>query len=178
MCIRDRGGQLNRFHWGTGFWRLATDYWLSSRLLLRHAVQRAQSPDEVPAINPDNLTIGKYCGEGIECDPIVGIAEYGHKHQLVGDVEIGIAGGQAPSTKVYRSRHWQLHHAQRMARLVGALLQPSEVVAQGLVVGIAGVRLIGRHHSRRGDEASDIVHMPMGVVALSLIHISEPTRQY
>src|ERR1019366_6607394 len=93
------------------------------------------------------------------------VAKYGREHQLVGDVEIGIAGRQTPSTKIYRSWHWELHHAQRMARLVCALLQPAEVVAQRLVIGIGGVRLVRRYHRRRRDETGDIVNVPMGVVA-------------
>src|ERR1019366_8571064 len=48
---------------------------LSRRLLLRHAMQRAQSPDQVTAINSHNLAIGEYCGQRVQRDAVVGIAE-------------------------------------------------------------------------------------------------------
>ena len=39
---------------------------LACRLLLGHAVQRAQSPDEVAAVDPDDLSPGHQLGQDVE----------------------------------------------------------------------------------------------------------------
>ena len=79
---------------------------LSRRLLLRHAVQRAQPPDEIAAVDADHLALGKQLSQSIQRGAIVGIAKHRHQHQLVGNVKIGIAGGQPLSFKVDRLAAW------------------------------------------------------------------------
>src|SRR6478672_11082044 len=69
------------------------------RLLLRHAVDRAQAPDEVSAMDADNLTIRKQVSENIQRMAIVWIIEGRHQHQSIRDVKVGVAGGQPLSAK-------------------------------------------------------------------------------
>src|SRR6476646_8228312 len=69
------------------------------RLLLRHAVNRAQAPDKVSAVDADDLTIGKQISQDIERVAIVGVVEGRNQNQAIGDVKIGVAGGQALSAE-------------------------------------------------------------------------------
>ena len=52
-----------------------------------------------PTVDSHDLAVGEQFGQNIERKAIVGIVEDRHQHQLVGDVEIGVAGGQALSVE-------------------------------------------------------------------------------
>src|SRR5713226_9574162 len=65
-----------------------------SWLLLGHAVERAETEDEVAAGDAHDFAIGKQTGESIERDAIVRIVERRDDHDFIGDVEIGVAGGE------------------------------------------------------------------------------------
>src|SRR5712692_7651146 len=65
----------------------------SGRLLLRHAVQRAQPEHQVHTPDTHHFAVGKQPRQGVQRDAIVSIVERGHKHQFVRDVEVGVACG-------------------------------------------------------------------------------------
>ena len=65
----------------------------SRRLLLGHAVQRPQAPDQITAVNAHYLAVRKELGKHIECLAVVGIIKGRHQHQFVGDIEVGVACG-------------------------------------------------------------------------------------
>src|ERR1035437_6078811 len=65
----------------------------SRRLLLRHAVQRAQAPDQLRAVNAHHFPAGEVLAQYGQRRAIVGVVEGRCQHQPVGDVEVGVAGG-------------------------------------------------------------------------------------
>src|ERR1035437_1753358 len=71
----------------------------SRRLLLRHAVQRAQAPDQLRAVDAHHFPIRELSGEDGQRRAIVWVVEGGRQHQSVGDVKVGVAGRQLPSVK-------------------------------------------------------------------------------
>ena len=62
-------------------------------------MQRAQAEDEIDAVDADDLPVGEKLGQGVQGDPIGGVVEGGNQNEAVGDVEVGIAGGQAWPSK-------------------------------------------------------------------------------
>ena len=80
------------------------------RLLLRHAVESAEAKDQVAAGDAYDFAPWKKPGECVERDAIVGIVECGHDHDIIRDVEIRVAGGQA---KVRRIRSAPASEASR-----------------------------------------------------------------
>src|SRR5438105_2798543 len=53
------------------------------RLLLRHAVQRAEPPDQIAAMDADDLAVRKNSGEQVERHAIVRIVEGGDEHDAI-----------------------------------------------------------------------------------------------
>src|ERR1700688_843716 len=77
---------------------------LFSRLLLRHAVDRAKSPDQIARVYRHYLARGKEFCKRVKGDAIIGIVEYRDQHRSIRDVKIGVAGGELPIFKQYRAR--------------------------------------------------------------------------
>ena len=48
---------------------------LSPGLLLRHAVHRSKSPDQIARVNSDDLAVRKYISQRVEGNAVVGIVE-------------------------------------------------------------------------------------------------------
>ena len=64
-------------------------------LLLRQAVQRAQSPHQIDGVNADHLAAREQAGQDVQCVAVVGIVERRHQHAVVGDIEVGVTRRQA-----------------------------------------------------------------------------------
>src|SRR6266567_3897263 len=73
-------------------------------LLLRHAVQRAQPPDQVDGMDADDFAAGEHVGKNAERNAVVGIMEAGHEDEAIGDVEVCVAGRHALPAKHNRPR--------------------------------------------------------------------------
>jgi len=68
---------------------------LANRLLLRQAMERAEAQDQIDGVNSHHGSIFEQFGQRAEGDSIVRIIKRGNDHRPVGNVKIGIAGGQA-----------------------------------------------------------------------------------
>src|SRR5882724_8275142 len=66
-----------------------------SRLLLGHAMERAESEDQIAARNARHFTVRKQTRKCIQRHTIVQVVERGHEHDFVGDVKIRVACGKA-----------------------------------------------------------------------------------
>ena len=60
-------------------------------------MDRAESPDQVTAINSDHLALREQVGQNIEGNAVVRVIEHRNQYQSIGDVEVGITGGQSPA---------------------------------------------------------------------------------
>src|SRR6266436_5526916 len=89
-----------------------------SRLLLGHAVQRAESEDEIAAGNANHFAIWKQAGERIQGHAIVRIIERWDEYDLIGDVEICVACGKALPVEIDGRRHRESFHAQHPSVLI------------------------------------------------------------
>src|SRR5579864_6249043 len=102
----------------------------SLRLLLRHAVHRAQAPDEVSRINRDDFSGWEKMSQGIERNAIVRAIEYRSQHDSIGDVEISVAGGKASALEDDRLRHGKFDDSELFAVLIAGRLQSAQVRSQ------------------------------------------------
>jgi hypothetical protein len=74
-------------------------------LLLGQAVKRAEAEDEIATGYAHNFAAGEKAGEGVEGYAIVGVIEGRNDDEFVGDVEIGVAGGEALVVEINRRWH-------------------------------------------------------------------------
>jgi hypothetical protein len=84
-------------------------------LLLGHAMECAEAPDEVDGVDADDLAAGEEFGERVESDAVVGIVEGGDEDEAVGDVEVGVAGREALAAKDDGARHGQVDDGELLA---------------------------------------------------------------
>src|SRR6185437_4431445 len=84
-------------------------------LLLGHAVEGAEAPDEVNAVHADDVTAGKNLSENVESKPVVGVVKGGNKDQVVGEVEIRVAGRDTLVAEDNGARHGQLADGELLA---------------------------------------------------------------
>ena len=133
--------------------------------LLRHAVEGAESPDEVAGINWHDVAARKHIGQGVECDAVVGIVEDRDQHRSIRDIEIRVAGGQAPAFEDDWARHRNFYHVEALAILIARGSQASEVVVERGIIFILCVWLDHRDYRAGRDEAGEIVDVAMRVVS-------------
>ena len=115
-------------------------------------------------MDPDHLAAGEQLGEAAQGHPVGRIVEGGDEHQVVRHVEVQIAGRQPLAAEPQRPGHRQRRHREGAA---GHPRRPqaAEIVGEGRVVRVGGIRLDGGGHGGRTDEARGVVDVAVGVVA-------------
>src|SRR5262249_11995554 len=86
--------------------------------LLGHAVDGAKAQDQIAAVDADDFAVRQKFRQGVERDPVVGIVEYRHEDNSVGDVEISVAGRQALAVEKDRRGHGECLDSQRLTVLI------------------------------------------------------------
>src|SRR5208282_2291054 len=77
----------------------------SCRLLLRHAVQRTESPDQIARIDRHDFASGENFRERVERNSIIRIVEDRRQHGSIRNIKVGVAGGQLAPFEYDRTRH-------------------------------------------------------------------------
>ena len=109
---------------------------------------------------------GKELGEDAERDAVVRIVEGRDQDEAVGDVEVGVAGGQALVGERRRARASAVRQCVNcLPSCVRAALRRARFSASGSWLGSLDVRLDGSDDCGRVDEAGDVVDVAVGVVA-------------
>jgi hypothetical protein len=91
---------------------------LSDGLLLRHAVEGAEAEDQVTAGDADYFAVREELGEGAEGVAIVRIVERGDDYEFIGNVKVGVAGGEALAIEINWTGHGERFYAERVAVLI------------------------------------------------------------
>ncbi len=86
------------------------------RLLLRHAVDRAEAGDQLGARNSDDLAVRDRLAQDRERAGVAGAAEDRDQHDAVRDVEVRVARRAAVARDLEARRHRQLDHRERVGR--------------------------------------------------------------
>ena len=84
----------------------------SRGFLLRKAMKCTETPDEVGGVEGDNRTGRKTILQNSLGAVVVYVAEGGQEDDLVGDVKIGVTGGEVFVLENDGRRHRQLNDAQ------------------------------------------------------------------
>src|ERR1035438_1137780 len=87
----------------------------SCGLLLGEAVEGAEAPDEVNGVDADDFACGEAGGDDVEGAAVVRIVEGGDDDERVGDVEVGVAGGQTLAFEDDRCGHGEFDDFERLA---------------------------------------------------------------
>src|SRR5260370_35067335 len=104
-------------------------------------MQGGEAEDQVAAGDADNFAAGEEAGESVERGAIVGVVESGDDYEFVGNVKIGVAGGQALASEVDGRGHGERFDAIRAAGGIGHGFEGSETFLEGEVGGVGGVLL-------------------------------------
>ena len=152
-------------------------------------MEGAEAPDEVYGVDADDFAGGEAGGDDVEGAAVVGVVEGGDEDERVGDVEVGVAGGEALAIEDDGRGHGEFDDLEGLARAdalrttvsslratavvfraaggVGAAegVEAVEVLGEREVVGVGGVGLDAGEDGVGRDEAGDVVDVAVGVVA-------------
>lgn len=132
---------------------------------MRKTMQRAESPDQVYCMNAYNMTLRKQLAQDTQRTAVLWVIEGRNKDNVVGNVEIGITGGQADASKKKRGGHGDINNRQGLSPIQTYTLKAFTVFFQSAVIIIVGI-LFPTQNDRCGiHETTNIVHMSMGVIA-------------
>jgi len=139
-------------------------------LLLGEAVEGAESPDEVDGVDADDVASGKAGGDGVEGDAVLRVVEGGDEDERVGDVEVGVAGGESLAFEDDGRGHGQGEDAEGLAVEIAEGVEAVQVLGEREVVLVGGVGFDAGEDGvgfvfRGRDEAGDVVDVAVGVVA-------------
>jgi len=137
-------------------------------------VEGAETPDQVDGVDADDLAGGEAGGDDVEGAAVVGVVEGGDEDERVGDVEVGVAGGEALALEDDGRGHGEFDDLEGFA-FVGAGrvaegVEAREVFGEWEVVLVGGVGFDAGEDGGGfvfwgGDETGDVVDVAVGVVA-------------
>jgi hypothetical protein len=128
-------------------------------------VEGAQAPDEVDGVDADHFAVREATGDDVEGVAVVAVVEGGDKDERVGDVEVGVAGGEALAFEDYGRWHGEFDRVEGLVFEVAEAAEAVEVFGEGKMVFVAGVGLDAGEDFIFADEAGDVVDVAVGVVA-------------
>ena len=109
--------------------------------------------------------VGEAAGDDVEGVAVVGVVEGGDEDEAVGDVEVGVAGGEALAFEDYGCGHGEFDDLEGLVVEVAEAAEAVEVFGEGEMVFVVGVGLDAGEDFVFGDEAGDVVDVAVGVVA-------------
>ena len=135
--------------------------------MLGHAVDGAKTPDEVAAVDANDFTLGKQAGKNVERDTVIGIIEGGNEDEIVGDIKVGVAGGQTLSAKDDRAGKRQLNDLKPASVKISGGAEAAKIFLKRCIVGIGAAGLNRGENGIGGDEAGDVIDMAVRVITLN-----------
>src|SRR5215510_4586506 len=102
-------------------------------------MNRAESPDQIHAINTYDSAVGKTPLQNFASLRVVHMAIGGNEDRFVSDVEISVASGQTLILEIDRPRHRQFDDSQWLAVLIFHSQQAFVVIDQNSVIFVHGI---------------------------------------
>ena len=134
-----------------------------------NAVNGPCTIDDVRTVNPHDRPVREKFGKDSTRLFVVGVIKSGNQHDAVRDKEISVARRQsllfAPHGVTKRRRHRNFDDPQWLSILIGVFLQHFVVLVQDRMVFVATVRLKCANDGGRIDKSSEVVDVPVGIVA-------------
>jgi hypothetical protein len=117
-------------------------------------VEGAEAPDEVDGVDADDFAVGEAGGDGVEGDGGRWVVEGGDEDERVGDVEVGVAGGEALAFEETGAGMGSSTISKGLPMRLRAALQAVEIFGEREVVLVGGVgfdavRMVFRRRSGR-----------------------------
>ena len=120
-------------------------------------------------MDADDVAGGEAFGDDVEGVAVVAVVEGGDEDEVVGDVEVGVAGGEALTLEDYGRGHGELDDVEGLALTFASAVaggaEAVEVFGEGEVVLVVGVLFDGGEDGVFVDETGDVVDVAVGVVA-------------
>ena len=120
-------------------------------------------------MDADDVAGGEAFGDDVEGVAVVAVVEGGDEDEVVGDVEVGVAGREALALEDYGRGHGEFDDVEGLAltfaSAVASGAEAIEVFGEGKVVLVVGVLFDGGEDGVFADEAGDVVDVAVGVVA-------------
>ena len=132
-------------------------------------MEGAEAPDEFAAIDGDDAARGEGFMQRGDRPGIVAFAENREENDGIRDVEICVAGGEALAAAFDAAGHGERVDMQRGAVREAHRVKKIEVAVKRFEIRVVLVLLDGRQDGIPGNEACDVVHMAVGVVAFDAI---------
>ena len=145
---------------------------------MSHAMDCAEAPDKVSAIDANDLASREEFGKRIQRDPVVWVVKSRYQHGTVSNIEISVARGQPLALKYYRGRHRQSPDFEAFAILESRTPQSIKIFPQQIVVLVTLLLLLRDHDRIRCYKTCHVIHVAMGVVTYNAVlepdHIFSP----
>ena len=116
-------------------------------------------------MDADDLAVGEAAGDDVEGVAVVAVVEGGDEDERVGDVEVGVAGGEALAFEDYGRRHGEFDDLEWLVVEVAEAAEAVEVFGEREMVFVVGVGFDASKDFVFVDEAGDVVDVAVGVVA-------------
>src|SRR3954452_11330060 len=87
-------------------------------------------------MDADDFARGEKSGDGVEGDAVIGVVEGRDQDQIVGDIKVSVAGGEALSAEDDRAGKRQVNDLQLAAMKVSGGAQAAQVFLERFVVGV------------------------------------------
>ncbi len=133
--------------------------------MLSHAVEGAEAPDEVAAVDGDDGAVFELVFEDGEGAGVVGIIEDGDEDCSIGDVEVGVAGGEALAFEVNGLGEWKFDDVEGFVAGVGHFGEAFGVFFHRGEVVVGFIVLNAGDDGAGVDEAGGVIDVAVGVVA-------------
>ena len=115
-------------------------------------------------MDTDDGTVGEAVGDDVEGVAVVGVVEGGDKDERVGDVEVGVAGGEALVVEGEGRGHGKLDDVEGLASQIAEAAEAVEVFGEREMVFVVGVGLDAGEDFVFSDKAGDVIDVAVGVV--------------
>src|ERR1035437_5022884 len=125
--------------------------------LLGEAVEGAEAPDQVDGVDADDFAVGEAGGDDVERAAVIRIIEGGDQDQVVGDVEVGVAGREALTFEDHGRGHGEFDDLEGLVLEVAGGAEAVEVLGKWDVILVRSVGLDRGEDSVLVYEAGDVV---------------------
>src|SRR5882762_7478992 len=132
--------------------------------LLRHAVYRTQTENQIETCNSDNCAARKQISKLSEGHGVIRVVKRRYEHNLIRNIKISVARGKPLPIEIHDRGHGQCFNAQHVAVLIFHLAKQRQILLQRLVIRLGRIFFNYGHHRRGIHKARQIVHVAVRVV--------------
>src|SRR4029450_13258863 len=127
-------------------------------------MQRSEAPDQIDGVNTDDLARRHHRRERVQGEAVVRIVERWYDDDPVGDIEVGVACGQALAIHHNWPREGERHDSKWTVHLTRRVFEAFQVIDRALMIFVAWILFNGHDNRVGAHKPGDIVHMAVRVI--------------